>query len=417
MNAAINEKRVSKGRRNNSSRKKKKHWRKKIDLSEIEDALERERLELRTGGIKVAKANNELFVVEKSIDETKKSSVNENNDDRYFVDKIIVPNPSLVKPPKIQNRKDRMHQKKVENKLLNKLQRQVLCHAVKRSSSDVTKKEMTDIWGKNLNEVKQNLFKKTVVSVYTEKLRQQVPKKKPLHKQSLFNKNAVEIAHPGASYNPTFDDHQQLLANEHSKEEKRNIKKQCLSVALSVNPAELATTETTINEMWEGLDLQDTKCTTDDQDEVAETEDLTSLLKRSKPKSKRQKKHEARIEKRKHIKDFVIKREKQYQRINKILFEIGKARNDQKIKKKMRLVKVKRPVLSRTRYEEPDQEFKLPSEIQGCLRKLKPEGSVMFDRYMSLQKRCIIEPRKKFKTYKRNKARLVEKRSFKEITL
>ena len=413
---AIKTKRVRK--KNNTSRKKKKDWRKNIDLTELEDALEKDRLELRTGGIVSNKANNELFVVEKSLEEAQNSSVNAKRDHRYLVDRIIVPDPSLIKLPRVHNKKDRMRQKIQESKLFSKLQRQLLRRVLNKPN--ITKEEITDIWEKNLDEVKQDLFKKNVIVQYTEQLRKQTPKRRPLHKQSPFNKNAVEVAHPGTSYNPTFEDHQELLAKEHDKEMKRIIKKESLQKALAVKRNEVATPEIIANELIEGLGFQETE-STDEQDEVVDNEDhaeeQTINLEFTKPKSKKQRKHEARLERRKHIKDFVIKREKQYQQVKKIISEFDQAKKEQDVKKARRAAKVRRPMLSRIRYEEPDQEFKLSSEIQGSLRKLKPEGSVMFDRYMSMQKRCIIEPRKKFKTRRRNKAVLVEKRSFREITL
>jgi len=411
----VNKKKTRSKKKNNTSRKKKKDWRKNIDLTEVEDALEKERLELRTGGLVVNKPNNELFVVEKSLEETKKSSVNVKRDYRYFVDRIIVPDPSLVKLPKVLSKKERIRQKIQENKQLSKLQRQLLRRILKKPN--ITKKEINDLWEKNLEEVKQNLFNKNVVTQYTEKLRQQSPKKRPVHKLSPFNKNAVEIAHPGTSYNPTYDDHQKLLAKEHDKEVKRIIKKESLQKALAVKRSEIVTPEIIVNELIEGLGIQEADSATENRDDDDDEEEQTALIQPTKPKSKKQRKHEARIERRKHIKDFVIKREKQYQGMKKILFEIDQAKREQDVRKARRAAKVKRPMLSRTRYEEPDEEFKLSSEIQGSLRKLKPEGSVMFDRYMSLQKRCIIEPRKKFKTHKRSKARLIEKRSFREVTL
>lgn len=69
--------------------------------------------------------------------------------------------------------------------------------------------------------------------------------------------------------------------------------------------------------------------------------------------------------------------------------------------------------LGSLKYEEPEIELKLSSEITGNLRTLKvnrlkfkfffliffvkPEGNIMADRYKSLQKRNIIEPRDKAK--------------------
>lgn len=54
-------------------------------------------------------------------------------------------------------------------------------------------------------------------------------------------------------------------------------------------------------------------------------------------------------------------------------------------------------LLSRHKYEEAELELKLSDELTGDLRNLKPEGNVLYDRYKSMQKRNIIEPRVKAK--------------------
>ncbi|EMP28701.1 Glioma tumor suppressor candidate region gene 2 protein [Chelonia mydas] len=49
------------------------------------------------------------------------------------------------------------------------------------------------------------------------------------------------------------------------------------------------------------------------------------------------------------------------------------------------------------RYEDPDLEVQLSTELAESLRTLKPEGSVLRDRFKSLQKRNLIEPRERAK--------------------
>jgi nucleolar protein 53 len=46
-------------------------------------------------------------------------------------------------------------------------------------------------------------------------------------------------------------------------------------------------------------------------------------------------------------------------------------------------------------YEEPDIDLQLSEELVGSLRQLKPEGNLLRDRFKSLQKRGIIETRKR----------------------
>jgi len=74
-------------------------------------------------------------------------------------------------------------------------------------------------------------------------------------------------------------------------------------------------------------------------------------------------------------------------------------------------------VLGRHRYEAPELELNLSTEIAGSLRKLKPEGNVLEDRYKSLQRRNIVEPRIFFFGQKRKFAKKkYEKRECREVT-
>merc|ERR1711872_327222 len=80
-------------------------------------------------------------------------------------------------------------------------------------------------------------------------------------------------------------------------------------------------------------------------------------------------------------------------------------------KEERRVEKMKNPIaLSKYKYEAPEIEIKLSEELTGNLRNLKPEGSLLEDRYKSLQRRNIIETRVVQKRAKA-KSKLVDKRS------
>ncbi|MEQ2288843.1 nucleolar protein, partial [Ameca splendens] len=68
------------------------------------------------------------------------------------------------------------------------------------------------------------------------------------------------------------------------------------------------------------------------------------------------------------------------------------------------------------RFQAPDLDVQLSDELAGSLRQLKPEGSILKDRFKSLQKRNLIEPRERAKFKRKLKVKYVEKRAFKEIT-
>merc|ERR1712227_301542 len=69
--------------------------------------------------------------------------------------------------------------------------------------------------------------------------------------------------------------------------------------------------------------------------------------------------------------------------------------------------------LSNYKYEPLEIEIKLSDELTGNLRNLKQEGSLLEDRFKSMQRRNMIEVRVKQKVVKKLKRKTFEKRSHK----
>ena len=111
-------------------------------------------------------------------------------------------------------------------------------------------------------------------------------------------------------------------------------------------------------------------------------------------------------------------RENEVYQAKTFLKEITKKEKESLKKQAKKREIVKRPILSSYKFVEPNQDLQLSHEIRGSLRALKPEGDILTDCYKSLQKRCIIEPRQKFKAPKRKyKIKYQERREFREIEL
>ncbi|XP_026544131.1 ribosome biogenesis protein NOP53 [Notechis scutatus] len=94
--------------------------------------------------------------------------------------------------------------------------------------------------------------------------------------------------------------------------------------------------------------------------------------------------------------------------------ELQRRKQRREAERKLEAVKPKR--LGRLKYEEPDVDVQLSSELAESLRTLRPEGSILKDRFKSLQKRNIIEPRERAKFKRKYRLKYVEKRAFREIT-
>ena len=396
------------------SRKKKKHWRKNIDLTDVEEALEDQRLELRTGGIISKRKNEELFILGLSDD----FSVKKNVDNRLSVDKVIVPNPNAVKPPKPQSKIDANFQKLKRKRQLKRLQDKL---NINKPIKNKLKAEY-DIWKKTADDLKQQVFHKSNVKCFTEITMKSVSKKVPDGiGKSDFNKFAVEVAHPGASYNPAFNDHQELLCREDKKEIDRQDDFKKIQQKLVVDPKDIVTAEIAFSELQEGLfDHDSLKETGNDDDNNTSDNDNFENLKPFKLKSKRQNQHERQLERQRQKKAFRKKRNIELNSLKELVSKIEQNKAKRQNKKRMNsTASSKQPRISAAKYAESDHVIKLSNEIEGSLRKLRPEGSVMMDRFKSFQKRCFIEPKVKLKPNKSKlkKYKMYEKQSFRRITL
>ena len=73
-------------------------------------------------------------------------------------------------------------------------------------------------------------------------------------------------------------------------------------------------------------------------------------------------------------------------------------------------------VLGRHKYQAPAIEVNLSEEITGNMRSLKVEGHILVDRYKSMQKRNIIEPRIRQRVTLKYTPKTYIKRSHKETS-
>lgn len=97
------------------------------------------------------------------------------------------------------------------------------------------------------------------------------------------------------------------------------------------------------------------------------------------------------------------------------LAELARRRRQRQARREAEADKPRR--LGRLKYQAPDIDLQLSSELTNSLRTLKPEGNILRDRFKSFQRRNMIEPRERAKFKRKYKVKLVEKRAFREIQL
>jgi len=396
-----------KGKRKRWNKNQKKNW-SKVDVSDIEKGLEIERLQQRTGGVVKDQKDSELFTIEKTPGKTTPKTTLERARSKVLrVDKV------LGEP--VIEKKTRVVKKPVKRLGKKKKDTAVVAAQTKPKEAGPS----MDLWGVSAEEVADKLFKVNKFEKHTKKVIGQNKMTKFIPPKAICT-TAVEVAHAGASYNPTVDDHQNLLAVEHERELKRLAKEEKIARAIHVDPKDYVTEEIRQQELTEGLFADES----DDEEEEEEKEVVdevhsTVTVPKSRQKRRREQAAKDAIREKEEQKAKRI-RENEVFRTKTLLNEIKTEKFVSKVRqeKKKEIAATKQPQLSYMKFEKPDQDLQLSDEIAGSLRKLKPEGNVMVDRYQSFQQRCVIEPRKKFKNTKRDtKVKYQEKRDYRAITL
>ena len=159
----------------------------------------------------------------------------------------------------------------------------------------------------------------------------------------------------------------------------------------------------------------------DDAEEDENEEEIEKIVIGNKPKTRRQLRDRRKKifsdQKKEREKDVKI-REIEVSRVKSIKKELNKnevkTQERQEKKKAAAEEKLHGPIrLSNYKYEPQEIEIKLSDELTGNLRNLKQEGSLLEDRFKSLQRRNMIEVRVKQKTVRKLKRKTFEKRSHK----
>ncbi|KAG7237154.1 hypothetical protein INR49_032650 [Caranx melampygus] len=244
---------------------------------------------------------------------------------------------------------------------------------------------------------------------------------------------AVEVIAPGGSYNPDFLSHQALLQEAHQVEVKKKKEEDRIERQTTVNKEDTATEETIMREQVEGLVEEENEEEASpnegedggEEEEEGQEEDVAvGAIALAEKKTERQRKREKadKIKEQQRLADRQrVDRRQQLFQLRSIKSSIKQ--QQQRTEERQKLRKAKQEAqksqprrLGRLKFQPQDLEVQLSDELAGSLRRLKPEGSVLKDRFKSLQKRNLIEPRERAKFKRRHKVKYVEKRAFREIT-
>ncbi|KAF3848058.1 hypothetical protein F7725_021086 [Dissostichus mawsoni] len=415
-------------RRKRLNKNKKKNWNKNIDINDVDEFLEDIRHQERTtGGLLSEKTDESLFFLDVGPPRklNGKVKMRRGKPVRPLRIDLILQHDSLVPAPKdvlsyqLPNAKKlrRIAQKaehlaakgivpRRQKKLLN------LRPVEKTESKAVTdannnpERDFYDIWAPEIKSTADPWYLQQ-----TRKSRVKRPEKLNAKPSAL---PAVEVIAPGGSYNPDFFSHQALLQEAHDVEVKKQKAEDKLVRQLAVNKDHLATEETIFREQVEGLVEQE------DDDNNDEKQEMMMALKKTEKDRRKERAEILKEQSRQADKEQTFRQQQLFQ-LRSIKTSIKQDEADTKVKQIQRKAnqeaeKSQPRRLGKLKFQAQDLEVQLSDELAGSLRQLKPEGSVLKDRFKSMQKRNLIEPRERAKFKRRLKVKYQEKRAFREIT-
>ncbi|XP_055992296.1 ribosome biogenesis protein NOP53 [Sorex fumeus] len=293
---------------------------------------------------------------------------------------------------------------------------------------DTALRPFYDLWAKD-NPLDQPLVGQD--SFFLEQTKKKGVKRPPRLHVKPSQAPAVEVTPAGASYNPTFEDHQSLLLAAHEVEVQRQKEAEKLERQLALPPAEQAATqETAFQEMCQGL-LEESDGEGEPEEARPEpAEPLTggtapARLAAGEKKTEQQRRRE-KAARRLRVQQAALRaarlRQQELFRLRGIKAQVAQwlanCARRREMRRQRRLAEAHKPRrLGRLKYQAPDIDVQLSSELCGSLRTLKPEGNILRDRFKSFQRRNMIEPRERAKFKRKYKVKLVEKRSFRDTPL
>ncbi|KAG0365704.1 hypothetical protein BGZ54_006284 [Gamsiella multidivaricata] len=238
---------------------------------------------------------------------------------------------------------------------------------------------------------------------------------------------AVKAAHPGASYNPTMQDHQGLLLLAHN-EELRFIREREKVEARLAYPKELDAMVPFDDQTGGLLENSEDEEEEDEEDEEDEGEEgQEGVVKGKRQKGKKSITERNRLARAAETakKEARIRREKELMKQTNKVKEIMKTVEEEEAEAEERRLENERKKEEREkagmkrvgRFNIPKERIhvQLQDELPESLRQLKPEGSLMKDRFQSFVERNLIEPRVPVAKRRRYRLKTYEKHSYKRF--
>ncbi|KAJ4720168.1 Ribosome biogenesis protein NOP53 [Melia azedarach] len=356
------------GKRAKGSRKGKKAWRANISTEDIEDFFEKSTKDVLSGGSLSQLPNESLFYVDQSKDLSVKRKIEKQREKVLRCDSVLQKNPFVQTVP---SSKSKLKKSKKKNKDVEK---------VKDASEDGSKGDGATPFG--------------IVDIWANEGEGDKPKK--VSKPSVIP--AVEVEAPGCSYNPSFESHQESLAQAVAEEMQKVYQTELgpEPVPITVPGKVIDDADRYFLEVDNGSDDENAENLSENEDNGKEnrstkTKRVTRVELNKRARHKELEKKEAEAKKMEGV-------SKQIDSLPNIIEEITKEdeekhnRHIRRVVAKQERLKVRPPRLGKHKFEPAPTQVLLSEEITGSLRKLKGCPTLVNDRFKSLEKRGLIVP-------------------------
>ena len=427
-----------------SSRKGKKAWRKNIDVEDIERYLqEQAQNEINYGVKNVENLKDEsLFELDTEGDDrleklTKKSQHGKVTKSKDILNKINQQSkvPALKTYNKNTANKDKIQgvEKKKIKKLMQLAGRSLKAddkaNAHMERKGGLVKGSKKDLWGdegankelktpsgfltlkqKDFDSIKnlpKTLLKQSLTSFSKGTVQPESMKKAPIE---VF-KFEDAVVNDAKSYNPDMKKWEEFFQKEYLSEKEKDDKRKMIEEYKLKIQHLMDTLDD--NEIADSSDDEEEEEDVDDEEDNSENKFKLSInpAVQNKKKNRTQRNKEKRLKERLSLESEIKEVKKQLKELEKVIIteekelENGNNENKQQDIKKLpssleiieKRVQKKRKLGTKQQIMEPLLEIKFKDEMNGSLRKLKPEGSLLYDSMIKLQSKGVIETRGVFR--------------------
>lgn len=428
-----------------SSRKGKKAWRKNIDLTDIEQSIEtKKEHEITHGTSDIGSLKDDaLFQVDEAGDKTLKSKlikrkqIKKNLKSKEILDAVKTNSKvGAIKHLK-HNEKNKGKIQTVSKKELKKLmalagkidgESKIKNHVAR---DGLIKSDSRDLWGVekvtkvvtpagisiDVNEkveIPETLLKNSTTGWSIASV-----KPKTLDNAPIQVREYEEIPHAGKSYNPHKADWSNLIEKEYSLEKVREA-----------NRIAIQEYRQRIQKLMDVLDDSEEEVSSDEdeENEGEENEDKTisdrlsiNEVVKNKKKTKRQrnraKVHEEKIKLQQEVKKLkaMVRDLENLEETERLVQQENEQKQSGQSVEKKNKVNKKHKLGTKYSAREDNLEVKFSDELSDSLRKLRPEGNLLYDQVRKLQSSGKMESRVPVKKSRRYKQKITEKWTHKDF--